>query len=320
MKKTALLIWLLLFLCVTAHADEALMWISQSDPQLHTAENFQRQTLTYDHPMQYRLEMLPLSLIEIPDSLFSIRYGPVSVFQDNHTWYAASTVFDSTAAMTSSVLFPGVDDLPADTPAIKQLQQLLQGIGWTDADQPDMYCTAAQIVQRGTNPIERGHFYVSALPEGQWDAFSFVHFSQKIDGLSLAVWVEDADEDAYETRDASFVLDPDGRVIAGRVFPGYTVVATSELPGTMLTAYDAGERFLKLMLDRYTWTKTWDGLETYDCSWSITQFEKGLVLTLQDIALPAWRIHYRMTMTDSTTGETSVIERIYTINALTGAG
>lgn len=322
MKKTSIL-FVMLLLFSTAYAEEALMWTSQSDPVIASAEGFREASPIYEHPKQYLLQLRSLANTAALNDLLSETFGPVSVEQDNHEIKIISShaYFRRSSPDICAVRFPGVDDvcLAGKEQVVQRLQDILKNIGWSDVCAPDTFCTARQVVQRGTNPIEVGKGYVADIPEEEWDDFYYLHFMQKIDGYPLEIWIEDANEDEYETRDATFVLDAEGRIVTGRIFPGYEVIDQSELSGKLLTAYEAGERCLKIMLSNYDWTKTWDGMSDYECAWEITGFAPSLVLTHDGVALPCWQIKYRMIITSRTTGERYSNDRTYSINALTGA-
>ena len=183
-----------------------------------------------------------------------------------------------------------------------------------------MFCTAKQVVMRGTNPGEDGSFYVQGIPEALWNDIYYLHFEQRIDGYPLEIWIENADENEFETLDANFVLDSDGHIITGHVFPGYEIVSQSDITDNLLSAYEAGERFFNLMKSRYDAYKTNSMFRNLEYSWIITDFKPTLVLTHNRIALPSWRILYQLVITDTITGEQFINDRIYSINALTGIG
>lgn len=328
MKKLSVIFLFIFFLFSIACAEEALMWTSQSDPVIHAAEGYKDTSPVYENPKQYLLQLRPLAFPASLNAMLSADYGPISIEQEHHELVIkpSHSYFGQSAHQICSVSFPGEDDLPVsfcfadEQPIVQQLQELLKSVGWVEACDPDMFCTARQVVQRGTSPIDNGKFHVDSIPEDLWDSFYFLHFMQEIDGYPLEIWIENANEDEFETRDAAFVLDSDGRIVTGRIFPGYEVVGKADLSGRTLTAYEAGERFLKFMLYRYEWTKSWDGLEEYECSWEITGFHPGLVLTHTGAALPCWQIEYRQILTNMVTGERFQNDRTYSINALTGAG
>lgn len=328
MKKLSIIFLITFFLFSTACAEEALMWTSQSDPVIHAAEGYKDTSPVYANPKQYRLQLRPLAFPASLNDMLSADYGPISIEQEHHELVIKSShaYFGHVSHQTCAVSLPGEDDLPVSfcnadgQPVVQQLKEILKSVGWVEDCDPDMFCTARQVVQRGTSPINNGRFYVNSIPEDLWDSFYYLHFAQKIDGYPLEIWIEDANEDEFETRDATFVLDGDGRIVTGRIFPGYEIVGQADLSGRALTAYEAGERFLKSMLFRYEWTKSWDGLEEYECSWEITGFHTGLILTHTSVALPCWQVEYRMILTNTATGERFQTDDTYPINALNGAG
>ena len=320
MKKHVIILLLLIILASAASAEEPLMWASQSDPETHSSDNFRNNPPVYPHPMQYQLVLLPLAVTTLPEELPSKAFGPVSTGQDGHELAITSghPWFGENAHARLNPGFPGPDDRPPDTHPVQQLRNLLKDIGWTEACEPDLYCTASEVVRRGTFPDESGTYYTRGIPEESWDDLWFVHFTQHIDGLPLDIWVYHASDDEYETRDASFVLDTEGRIITGRVFPGYEIVSGSEITDPLLSAYEAGECFFDTMKYIYEESKTWDGFEHYEYSWEITGFEAGLIQRHNLTAVPCWRIQYQRIMTDELTGEQFRNARDYTINALAG--
>lgn len=301
------------------------MWASLNDPVIHSSDDFLKNQPQYVNPKQYQLQLRSLAVTVPPDDLLSDKYTTVQSLQDNHDLIITSShSYFPFAPNHYSAAFPGTDNLPVDlclsddTPVITKLQQFLKSTGWADVGAPDMFCTAAQVVSRGTNPLENGEYYTAGIPEELWNNLYFVHFMQKIDGYPLDIWIEDATEDEYETRDASFVLDENGKIITGCIFPGYEIVRQADLPGKLLSAEEAGQRFLKAMKDRFAEYKTLDGFQHYNYSWEIVSFEPGLVLTHNDIALPNWQILYQLIVTDENTGEQFRNYRTYSVNALTG--
>jgi len=325
MKKALLTFIFILILLSSAYADEPLMWASLNDPVIHSSDDFLKNQPQYVNPKQYQLKLRSLAVTVPPDDLLSDKYTTVQSLQDNHDLIITSShSYFPFAPNHYAAAFPGTDNLPVDlclsddTPVITKLQQFLKSTGWADICAPDMFCTAAQVVSRGTNPLENGEYYTAGILEELWNNLYFVHFMQKIDGYPLDIWIEDATEDEYETRDASFVLDDNGKIITGCIFPGYEIVRQADLPGKLLSAEEAGQRFLNVMKDRFAEYKTLDGFQHYSYSWEIVSFEPGLVLTHNDIALPNWQILYQLIVTDENTGEQFRNYRTYSINALTG--
>ena len=211
MNKIISMLLLLLLLFSSACAEEPLMKASQSDPAVYTSEAFREHPPVYSHPRQYTLQRRPLASLSLPAALLSETFGPVTAAMD-HSVLAVSSAhpwFGPFASQSMTPDFPFPDGLPADRPEVRQLQDLLKTIGWADVCDPDLYCSARQMVQSASSPIHSAEYYTRNIPEDSRDRFFFLHFLQKIDGYPLSIWMEDAGENDFETFDANFVLDAD---------------------------------------------------------------------------------------------------------------
>ena len=314
---------LLLFLLFSsACAEEPLMRASQSDPAVYTSEAFREHPPVYNHPRQYTLRRRPLASLSLPAALLSETFGPVTAARD-HSVLAISSAhpwFGPSASQYMAPAFPLPDSLPADRPEVRQLQNLLKDIGWSDVSDPDLYCSARQMVQSASSPIFSPEYYTRGIPEDSWDSFFFLHFLQKIDGYPLSIWMENASEEDFETFDANFVLDADGCIVTGRIFPGYEVVSSQEITEPLISAEEAGKLLMEDRRYRYSESRTWKNCEHYEFSWEITGFEPGLALTHSGTAFPCWWIEYDFVITDENTGEQFRIKEDYVINAVNGKG
>lgn len=317
MKRVLLLIWLaaLLLIASGACAEEPLMWLDQRENALHVSAAMEADPLAYRDPVRYGLQetepMLPDDLAGMlsrlyPEVTASRAYRHVQIKSSHESFEGEWWLRDPLPLLAADTVIGG-------QPVTERLQELLRRIGWESPSEPDIFCTVRQAVEWNLTPMINGYFYAGQMPEELWDEVYYLHFRQTIGGHPLDPWIEHTNEEEWETRDACFAVDRDGKIINGYIFPGYQAVSQSAEMEPLLTARQAGENLLRFMQYRY---KAPD--ESYTYRWEISSFTEGLVLNRNGTAYPAWDIGYDQIIIDRATGEEYRSRQAFTINAVTG--
>lgn len=317
MKKAWLLLWLLALLAIgsAARAEEPLMWLDQEEAVLHVSEALKADPLDYRDPVRYELAETDAALPDDLEGMLSRLYPEVSVSKAYQHMRIASSdpYFEGEWWLRDPLPLLAADTAIGGQPVAARLQELLQRIGWEAPSEPDVFCTVRQAVEWNLSPFVMGYFYAGAIPEALWDEVYYLHFTQSFDGRPLEPWIEHANEQEWETRDAYFAVDREGRIMTAYIFPGYRVVGRSAESRRLITARQAGENLIRFVQYCYQAPDA-----AYTCRWEIRSFTEGLILNRDGTAYPAWHVGYDQIMTDRITGEAWHSQKVFTINAVTG--
>lgn len=317
MRRATLMILLMALLAVgsAARAEEPLMWLEQGENALHVSAALEADPLAYRDPVWYRLAETKAVLPDGVEGMISQLYPKVTAFISyNHVSLASShEFFEGEWWLRDPMPLLAADTLVGGQPVVEQLQGLLRQVGWESPSEPDVFCTVRQAVEGNLPPIANGIFYAGVIPESLWDEVYYLHFEQTFDGHPLEPWIEHTNEEEWETRDASFLVDREGKMVTAYLFPGYQAVSQAAEEKKLLTARQAGENLIRFLQYGYRMPN-----ESYTYRWEINSFTEGLILNRNGTAFPAWHIGYDQIMIDRVTGDEWRSRKKFTINAVTG--